>query len=186
MYVFEVYEPFDGRYRFSRVVGFGDESGGIEPVVSSVESRRQIKPPRNECRVMSDPAVLLVEDSGFMATHTAGTLESIREMTVRTVETAEEARKRLREDDIDCLVVNTQLPDENGINFVRSVRSDPDLSAVPTLLFTSGDLEAVATEAFDAGVIDVVSKNHHAGDSMEVFANRIEVVIDAFEQRQAD
>ena len=135
---------------------------------------------------MSKPVVLLVEDSGFMATHTAETLESIREMTVRTVETAGAARERLREDDTDCLVVNTQLPDENGIEFVRSVRDDPDLPAVPTLLFTSGDLESVASEAFEAGVVDVVSKDHHAGDSMEVFANRIEVVTDAFEQRRAD
>jgi PleD family two-component response regulator len=132
---------------------------------------------------MSEPAVLLVEDSGFMATHTSGTLESIRDMTVRTASTAEEARSTLRNDDVDCLVVNTQLPDENGIEFVRSIREDPDLPSVPSLLFTSGDLEAIADEAFEAGVIDVVSKNHHAGDSMEVFANRIEVAIDAFEQR---
>jgi PleD family two-component response regulator len=132
---------------------------------------------------MSEPAVLLVEDSGFMATHTSGTLESIRDMTVRTAGTAEEARSTLRNDDVDCLVVNTQLPDENGIEFVRSIREDPDLPSVPSLLFTSGDLEAIADEAFEAGVIDVVSKNHHAGDSMEVFANRIEVAIDAFEHR---
>jgi CheY-like chemotaxis protein len=133
---------------------------------------------------MSDPSVLLVEDSGFMATHTSGTLESIREMTVRTVGTAREARSVLRGGAIDCLVVNTRLPDENGIEFVRSVRDDPELPTVPALLFTSGDLESVAVEAVEAGVTDVVSKNHHAGDSMEVFANRIEVVIDAFERRQ--
>ena len=134
---------------------------------------------------MSGPVVLLVEDSGFMATHTSGTLESIREMTVHTVETAGKACAMLQEDEIDCLVVNTQLPDENGIEFVQSVRDDPDLPDVPALLFTSGDLESIASEAFNSGVIDVVSKNHHAGDSMEVFANRIEVVIDAFERRRA-
>lgn len=134
---------------------------------------------------MSGPVVLLVEDSGFMATHTSGTLESIREMIVHTVETAGKARTMLQEDEIGCLVVNTQLPDENGIEFVRSVRDDPNLPDVPALLFTSGDLESIASEAFDSGVIDVVSKNHHAGDSMEVFANRIEVVIDAFERRRA-
>ena len=133
---------------------------------------------------MSEPAVLLVEDSGFMATHTSETLESIREMTVRTAETAGEAREMLREEAFDCLVVNTRLPDENGIAFVRSVREDPDLPSVPSLLFTGGDLESIATEAFEAGVIDVVSKNHHAGNSMEVFANRIEVAIDAFERRR--
>jgi CheY-like chemotaxis protein len=134
---------------------------------------------------MSGPSVLLVEDSGFMATHTSGTLESIREMTVRTAGTAGEARAMLGEGAFDCLVVNTQLPDENGVAFVRSVREDPDLPTIPALLFTSGDLEAVAEEAFEAGVVDVVSKDHHAGDSMEVFANRIEVVIDAFERRRS-
>lgn len=133
---------------------------------------------------MSNPAVLLVEDSGFMATHTSGTLESIRDMTVNTAETAGEARAMLRDAEFDCLVVNTQLPDENGIEFVRSVRDDPDLPAVPALLFTGGDLETVAGDAFAAGVVDVVSKDHHAGDSMEVFANRIEVVIDAFQRRR--
>jgi CheY-like chemotaxis protein len=133
---------------------------------------------------MSEPAVLLVEDSGFMARHTSGTLESIRDMTVQTAETASEARRMLQGGEFDCLVVNTQLPDEHGIEFVRSVRNDSNLSPVAPLLFTSGDLESVAADAFAAGVIDVVSKDHHAGDSMEVFANRIEVAIDAFEHRK--
>lgn len=135
---------------------------------------------------MGEPSVLLVEDSGFMASHTSETLESIREMTVDTVETAEQARTRLREETFDCLVVNTRLPDENGIEFVESVRDDPELPPVASLLFTGGDLESVAADAFEAGVIDVVSKDHHAGDSMEVFANRIGVVIDAFRRREGE
>ncbi|MEF8777449.1 MAG: response regulator [Natronomonas sp.] len=133
---------------------------------------------------MNEPAVLLVEDSGFMARHTSGTLESIRDMTVRTAETANQARTMLQDGDFDCLVVNTQLPDENGIEFAQSIRDDSNLPPVAPLLFTSGDLESVAVDAFEAGVIDVVSKDHHAGDSMEVFANRIEVAIDAFEYRK--
>lgn len=134
---------------------------------------------------MSELSVLLVEDSGFMAKHASNTLESIREMTVETAETAGEARTKLRTEPVDCLVVNTRLPDENGIEFVKSVRSDPELPQLPALLFTGDDLESVAVEAFEAGVIDVVSKDHHAGDSMAVFANRIEVAIDAFRRRQS-
>lgn len=92
MYVFEPYEPFDGRSRFDSTGAIAPETTPPLRHVSSVESPRQIKPIANGLEAMSEPAVLLVEDSGFMATHTAGTLESIREMTVRTVETAEEAR----------------------------------------------------------------------------------------------
>lgn len=132
---------------------------------------------------MSGPAVLLVEDSGFMASHVSGTLEAAHGMDVRVAETAAEARQRLQDNDIDCLVVNTQLPDENGVEFVRSIQQSADLPSMPSLLFTGEFLEDVAAEAFDAGVVDVVSKEHHAGDSMVVFANRIKVAIDAFEQR---
>jgi CheY-like chemotaxis protein len=133
---------------------------------------------------MAGPVVLLVEDSGFMATHAAETLEATRPMAVRTADRAERAREMLAASEYDCLVVNTQLPDENGIEFVRSVREDPSLPALPALLFTGQSLEDVAERAFEAGVTDVVSKNHHAGDSMAVFANRIEITIDAFAHRR--
>jgi CheY-like chemotaxis protein len=143
-----------------------------------------MKPLAPPIGAMSNTRVLLVEDSGFMATHTSGTLESVHGMTVRIAGTAREARTLLADGGFDCLVVNTQLPDQIGIEFVRSVRSDDGLPAVPAILFTSGDLETVAGDAFAAGVVDVVSKDHHAGSSMEVFANRIEVAIDAFERRK--
>lgn len=135
---------------------------------------------------MSGRTVLLVEDSGFMANHVAETLESTHDMRVRIAADAGEARGLLAGSDpeFDCLVVNSQLPDENGIEFVEAIREDADLPSPPSLLFTGELLEDVATKAFDAGIVGVVSKAHHAGDSMDVFANRIDLAVDAHRYRQ--
>lgn len=133
---------------------------------------------------MAELSVLLVEDSGFMAEHVSETLESEYGMELRVAENAETARSLLDAGAFDCLVVNVRLPDENGVGFVETIGTGGS-PPLPVVLFTGDSLEAVAERAFAAGVVDVVSKEHHAGESMAVFANRIETAVDAYRHRHA-
>lgn len=129
---------------------------------------------------MSAPKVLLVEDSEFMSMRVVDTLEAGHEMNLTAVETAEEARTRIETGDFDVIVVNYELPDETGIEFADSLNdsgNDPD---VPVILLTGRELEPIAKEASENGITEFVYKGDHAAAEMDVLANRIEVVVDAY------
>lgn len=122
---------------------------------------------------MAVPHVLLVEDSQFMAQKVSETL-TIHDIRTDTVETASEAREAIAAGDIDCVLVNHDLPDETGMAFADSVSAD-----IPIILLTSTSLGEIAADALEAGVTEFVHKDDLATGSMTVLANRIKVAIRA-------
>jgi len=73
--------------------------------------------------------------------------------------------------DYDCIVSDYEMPEGNGVEFLRAVREEyPEL---PFVLCTGRGSEAVASEAISAGVTDYFRKE--AGtEQYAVLANRIE------------
>lgn len=72
--------------------------------------------------------------------------------TVRTTTTASEGLNRLAETSFDCIVSAYELPDQNGIELLKAVRTEyPDL---PFILYTGNGSEEVASKAISAGVTD--------------------------------
>jgi CheY-like chemotaxis protein len=134
---------------------------------------------------MSAPQVLLVEDSEFMSMRVVDTLEGGHGMNLTAVETAEEARTRIETGSFDVVVVNYELPDETGIELASSLNetgNDPDVAVI---LLTGRKLEPIASEASDNGITEFVYKGDHAADDMDVLANRIQVVLDAYVNTEA-
>lgn len=126
---------------------------------------------------MTGTHVLLVEDSEFMAQQVSDTLKTFHEYKTSTVETAAAARGAVETGNIDCVLVNHDLPDESGMEFAESVTAD-----IPIILLTTTTLEDVAKEAIDAGVTEFVHKDNLAQSTMNVLANRIDVAIRAVEE----
>jgi len=122
---------------------------------------------------MAGKRVLLVEDSEFMSQQIAETL-SHYDITVEVVHTASAARETLAAGDIDCILVNHDLPDESGLEFVKSVSAE-----TPVILLTATSLDSLAADAIEAGVTEFVHKDNLATGSMGVLANRIDVAIRA-------
>jgi CheY-like chemotaxis protein len=129
---------------------------------------------------MITPDILLVEDSDFMSMRVVEVLEATHGMGVTAVPTAEEARTRLETGDFDVVVVNYELPDETGIELADSLNSDGDPPEIPVILLTGRELEPIAKEASEKGVTEFVYKGDHAAADMDVLANRIKVVVDAY------
>ena len=70
----------------------------------------------------------------------------------------------------DCIVSDYDMPETDGLEFLRSVREDhPDL---PFVLFTGEGSEEIASAAISAGVTDYLRKGTGAGQ-YEVLANRV-------------
>ena len=86
---------------------------------------------------MAAPHVLLVEDSEFMATRVAETLEEVHDFYVTTVDTADDVRTALTEyDDIECIVTNYELPETNGVKLAASINGRNEEPEIPIIILT--------------------------------------------------
>ncbi|WP_199241425.1 PAS domain S-box protein [Halorubrum sp. ARQ200] len=115
--------------------------------------------------------VLHVDDEPALAELTAEFLKREDDcFTVKTVRSASEGLEHLSHDDFDCVISDYDMPGQNGIEFLKSVRKKyPDL---PFLLFTGQGSEEIAGEAISAGVTDYLQKKSGT-DQYAVLANRL-------------
>lgn len=128
---------------------------------------------------MSRPHVLVVEDSAFISQQVADKLSSHYDFATSTAESAAVARDVLASSDIDCVLVKHNLPDESGLEFAQSIGSD-----VPVILLTStSPLESIAMDALKSGITEFFHKNSLEGETVDVLANRISILVDRHELR---
>jgi DNA-binding response OmpR family regulator len=101
------------------------------------------------------PTVLIVEDEPDLAQVMELALGRAG-FDVLTVDTGSEARARIRQHDVDVVVMDRGLPDMDGLEAAASLRADGFLGAV---LVTSGHAgtDHVA-ESLGAGADDVLGK----------------------------
>ena len=96
---------------------------------------------------------------------------------VETATSAGEALDRLEGERFDCVVSDYDMPGQNGIEFLESVReSHPEL---PFVLFTGKGSEAVASDAISAGVSDYLQKGTGT-ERYSLLANRIDNLVAQF------
>ncbi|WP_340101246.1 PAS domain S-box protein [Salinibaculum salinum] len=127
--------------------------------------------------------ILHVDDNPDISELTATFLEREDDrFAVETTATVSEGLSYLAETDIDCIVSDYNLPGENGIEFLSTVReSRPDL---PFILFTGKGSEEVASEAISAGVTDYLQKE--SGTSQyAVLANRVTNAVEQSRSKRA-
>lgn len=97
--------------------------------------------------------ILHVDDEPDLADLAATFLE--REDTRFSVDTAvnvTEGLAYLAENEVDCIISDYDMPGQNGIEFLETVReTHPDL---PFILYTGKGSEEIASEAISAGVTD--------------------------------
>ena len=93
----------------------------------------------------------------------------------------DDGRAILSEEDIDCIVSDYDMPEQNGIEFLETVREDH--SDLPFILYTGKGSEAVASDAISAGVTDYLQKG--GGTSQyTVLANRITNAVEQYRSRR--
>lgn len=72
--------------------------------------------------------------------------------------TAQEGYEKIAADKPDCVLVDYLLPDQNGLEFIKTLLTDyPDCP--PLIMLTGQGNEAVAAEAISMGVLDYVIKS---------------------------
>ena len=130
----------------------------------------------------TDILVLLVADDSAFADRTADTLsEHDAQFVVETAPSASEGLLRLSTGGYDCVVSDHEIPGQNGIEFLETVREERP--GLPFILYTAEGTEAVASDAIAAGVTDYLRKGSGPGQ-YELLANRVRNAVEA--RREAE
>lgn len=130
---------------------------------------------------MSNPVrILHVDDDADFLDLAREILErQVDLLTVESVTSSKAGLDHLSRDQFDCVLSDYDMPGQNGLEFLESVRElDADL---PFILFTGKGSEEIASEAISQGVTDYVQKK--AGvENFALVANR---VLNAVEQSRS-
>jgi CheY-like chemotaxis protein len=116
---------------------------------------------------MSAPAedrirVLHVDDDPAMVDLVKVALERTEpDLDVASATGARDGLDRLREDDIECVLSDYDMPGMNGLEFLERVREE--CPAIPFLLYTGRGSEELAAEAISHGVSDYIQKDSGSG-----------------------
>ncbi|TKX60786.1 response regulator, partial [Halorubrum sp. SP9] len=126
-------------------------------------------------------SVLLVDDDPALAGLTADILsEQESQFAVETVTSASEGLDRLATDNFDCIVSDYDMPGQNGIEFLKTVREEDP--ALPFILYTGKGSEAVASDAIASGVTDYLQKDSGTAQ-YTILANQIRNAVERHRHR---
>ncbi|MBI5241156.1 MAG: response regulator transcription factor [Elusimicrobia bacterium] len=101
--------------------------------------------------------LLLVEDDSDASSFIKYVLEQ-EEFAVQVAGTAEEAREALAKEPADLVVIDRGLPDGDGIDLCREMRSRPALARTPVMFLTAAKTPADIEDGFAAGADDYLAK----------------------------
>ena len=94
-------------------------------------------------------SVLLIDDEPALLEVLKLFSERSREMSIHTTQSATEALKLLPEKTYDAIIVDYDMPELNGIEFLKILRSEGDTT--PVIIFTGVGHERTAIEAINNG-----------------------------------
>ncbi len=123
-------------------------------------------------------SVLIIDDQQDLLDVTRLFLERFGGMRVETAKTAKEALARLKDLTFDALVVDLDLPDISGIEFLKILRAKGDTT--PIIIFTGVGRENAAIEALNNGADFFLKKGE---DPHAQFRTMVHMINQAVERR---
>ena len=98
--------------------------------------------------------ILLIEDDKDLNTGLTYDLES-ENYKVFSALTLGDGMSILSENEVDLILLDGNLPDGDGFDFCRSVKSESD---IPVIFLTARDMERDEMQGFDCGADDYITK----------------------------
>ncbi|HZY82230.1 MAG TPA: ATP-binding protein [Cyclobacteriaceae bacterium] len=108
------------------------------------------------------PSILIVDDNSDMRKHIRSLLE--KEFNVFTAPNGLEALRVIREEDPDLVISDVMMPVMDGIQLLKTVKSDPATSNVPVILLTARAGEESRIDGYDTGADDYLVKPFAANE----------------------
>lgn len=126
-------------------------------------------------------SVLYVDDEDALLELAKTFLEKTGEFSVGTARSAPEALALLEERGFDAIISDYQMPEMDGIAFLKQVRSSGII--IPFILFTGRGREEVVIQALNEGADFYIQKG---GESKPLFTELAHKVKQAVSRRQAE
>ena len=118
--------------------------------------------------------ILVVDDFATMRKVIKNLLRQSGYQNVTEAEDGVAALKELRSQKIDFVISDWNMPNMTGIELLKAVRADSELSSLPFLMVTAESLKENVVEAVKAGVSNYIVKPFTA----EVLSEKIEKIIE--------
>lgn len=113
--------------------------------------------------------ILVLEDDKILNQHITETLNH-QNYTVSSCHTGQDARHVLHKEKIDLVIVDVNLPDENGFQFCAWLKSK---YTIPVIFVSGRDLEDDILNGYELGADDYITKPF----SMKILLKKINVVL---------
>jgi PAS domain S-box-containing protein len=129
-------------------------------------------------RIRSDPAVLTVlyvDDEPDLLDIATIFLESTGNFTIETSTSVREAMAKLCETQYDAIVSDYQMPEKDGIAFLKEIRSI--YGHIPFILFTGKGREEVVIQALENGADFYLQKGGEPRSQFAELRNKIEKAV---------
>lgn len=101
---------------------------------------------------------LVVDDSSTMRRIIINTLQKLGHQDVVEAANGREGLERLASGPVDIVITDWNMPEMSGIEFIRSMRSNPQYGSLPVLMVTTNAAKDDIVEALKSGVNDYVVK----------------------------
>jgi two-component system chemotaxis response regulator CheY len=102
--------------------------------------------------------ILIIDDSKLMRVFLGGVVQQLRGDSME----AEDGRNALQileqKSDFDVALVDWEMPNMNGLEFVKTVRADPQWRELKLMMVTSQNSMEHVAEALAAGATDFLMK----------------------------
>lgn len=115
--------------------------------------------PTREQRVLKK--ILVVDDDKLIRDMIARALSSFGDYRIKQVSTGTEASVRLGIEKPDLVVLDMQMPDMNGVEICRLIKTSPELAGIKVIIITGFPESKKVMEAADLGYHYVLAKPFH-------------------------
>ena len=102
--------------------------------------------------------ILVVDDSSLMRSFAKGSFKQLKLNNVDEAENGEEALVKLKDDMYDLILSDLHMPNMDGLELLRAVRSDSNLKDIPFIMMTLDGKKSLLLEAVKEGLNDYLMK----------------------------
>jgi two-component system chemotaxis response regulator CheY len=102
--------------------------------------------------------ILVVDDSSLMRGFAKSSLKQLKLNNVTEAEDGVEALAELKKEKYDLILSDLYMPNMDGLELLKAVRSDRDLKNIPFIIMTINKKKESLKEALEAGLNDYLIK----------------------------
>lgn len=107
--------------------------------------------------VAAEGAALVIDDDPVIQALMGGVLKTIG-LPILHAMNGDEGLTKARENKIQVILLDNEMPGASGLEVLRRLKAEPELSGVPVIMCTGADSNRVLSECFAAGAIDYLRK----------------------------